>query len=99
MGYAQDLSLAAPAFRSAPFVGLRQSLPSRISVISPFVDQLMRFISRFQGADGNTLEIELALREALTNAVVHGNEQDPHKYVYVTCRLCGRWRSLNNSPG
>jgi serine/threonine-protein kinase RsbW len=31
-------------------------------------------------------EIEAALREALNNAVVHGNHEDPMKCVRVTCR-------------
>jgi len=26
------------------------------------------------------------LREALVNAIVHGNQQDPHKRVHVKCR-------------
>jgi len=37
-------------------------------------------------ADGNNFEIELALREALVNAIVHGNQNDPSKCVYVNCR-------------
>lgn len=86
MAYAQALSPRAPAFRSVPFVELKQSLPSRISIISPFVDQLMHFIARFRNSDGSELDIEMALREALANAIVHGNQQDPRKSVYVTCR-------------
>ena len=31
-------------------------------------------------------EVETALREALYNAVVHGNHDDPRKCVRVTCR-------------
>ena len=86
MPYAQALSPRAPAFRSVPFVELRQSLPSRIWIISPFVDQLMRFIARFRSRDGSELDVEMALREALANAIVHGNQQDPRKSVYVACR-------------
>ena len=86
MAYARALSPRAAAFRSVPFVELRQSLPSRISIISPFVDQLMRFIARFRKCDGSELDVEMALREALANAIVHGNQQDPHKAVHVTCR-------------
>jgi len=71
---------------SAPFVGLRNTLPSDVDIISPFVEQLMRFISRFRVAGGNDIEIEVALREALVNAIVHGNEEDPNKLVYVKCR-------------
>jgi|SRR5271170_665730 len=86
MAYAQALSPGAPAFRSVPFAELRQSLPSRISIISPFVDQLMRFIARFRNSDGSELDIEMALREALANAIVHGNQEDSRKCVYVACR-------------
>jgi serine/threonine-protein kinase RsbW len=79
-------STASQSFYSAPFVGLRNTLTSDVDIISPFIDQLMSFISRFQGADGNNFEIELALREALVNAIVHGNQNDPRKRVYVNCR-------------
>jgi len=86
MAYAQALLPRAAAFRSVPFVELRQSLPSRISIISPFVDQLMRFIARFRNSDGSELDIEMALREALANAIIHGNQQDATKRVSVACR-------------
>ena len=86
MAYAQALSPRAAAFRSVPFVELKQSLPSRISIISPFVDQLMHFIATFRTPDGSELDIEMALREALANAIVHGNQQDPRKCVYIACR-------------
>jgi serine/threonine-protein kinase RsbW len=86
MAYAQALSPRAPAFRSVPFVELRQSLPSRIAVISPCVDQLMLFIARFRTPEGSELNIETALHEALANAIVHGNQEDPRKFVGVACR-------------
>jgi serine/threonine-protein kinase RsbW len=86
MAYAQALSPRVPAFRSVPFVELRQSLPSRISIISPFVERLMCFITRFRNGDGSELDIEMALREALANGIVHGNRQDPTKRVTVACR-------------
>ena len=84
---AEDLTQARVASpfshssHSAPFVGLRNTLPSDVDIISPFVEQLMRFISRFRAAGGNDIEIE-----ALVNAIVHGNEEDPNKLVYVKCR-------------
>jgi serine/threonine-protein kinase RsbW len=76
----------SPTFGAAPFVELRQSFPSRVEAISPFVDQLMHFIARFRDADSSEAGIELALREALANAVVHGNQEDPHKRVSISCR-------------
>jgi serine/threonine-protein kinase RsbW len=32
------------------------------------------------------MDIEIALREALANAAVHGNHEDPGKRVHVRCR-------------
>src|SRR5919108_6553501 len=86
MAYGQALSHTPQVFRSVPFIELRQSLPSQTSIISPFVDQLMNFITRFRNADGSELEIETAMREALANAIVHGNKEDLRKRVSVVCR-------------
>jgi len=79
--------VAAPGSRSSvSFVGVRNTLPSDVATVSPFVDQLMRFISRFRLSDEGNFEIELALREAIVNAIVHGNREDARKRVYVNCR-------------
>ena len=79
-GYSQSV-------RRSPFVELRNTAPSNRGIIAPLVAQLLRFISRYRG--GDQFEIELALSEALANAIVHGNHEDPDKYVYVSCR-CSR---------
>ena len=71
---------------SVPFVDLRQSLPSTVSAISPFSDQLMCFILRFRKPDGTETDIEMALREALVNAAIHGNGENSSKRIYVSCR-------------
>ena len=75
---------------AALFVELHRSLPSRASAISSFVDQLMRFIKCFMEKAGTTTEaeeeIEIAIYEALANAVIHGNRENQEKQVHVTCR-------------
>jgi serine/threonine-protein kinase RsbW len=86
MAHSQSLSLLPRTAHSAPFVELRQSLPSRVAAVSPFVDQLMRFILNLRMADGSEIDIEMALLEALANAVIHGNGDNSGKRVYVTCR-------------
>jgi serine/threonine-protein kinase RsbW len=86
MAHTQSLSLLPRTAHSAPFVELRQSLPSRVAAVSPFVDQLMQFILNFRMADGSEIDIEMALFEALANAVIHGNGDNSGKRVYVTCR-------------
>src|ERR1700758_4423876 len=86
MTHSQSLSLLPQNGHSISFVELRQSLSSKVAAISPFVEQLMRFVLYFRSADGSEIDIEMALREALANAVIHGNGDDSRKSVYVTCR-------------
>ena len=86
MVHTQSLTLLPRNCHYVPFVELRQSLPSKVAVISPFVDQLMRFILKFRSADGTEADIEIALHEALANAVIHGNGENSCKRFYVECR-------------
>ena len=48
----------------------------------------MRLIELSQCVPGEEPDVELALREALGNAVLHGNQEDPGKKVHIRCR-CG----------
>jgi len=69
-------------------------MPSEIKAISPLVDRLIRLIEESHCVAGEELAVELALREALGNAVVHGNRLDPGKLVHVHCR-CQRSTGLS----
>ena len=74
---------------ASPYVELRRVAASRVADISPFVDQLMRFMrpifDKFGDVDG-TQALEIALTEALANAVIHGNQENPNKTVVVIWR-------------
>ena len=61
-------------------------IPSEINAISPLVERLMRLIEGSHCVAGEEHAVQLALREALNNAVVHGNRLDAHKLVHVRCR-------------
>jgi serine/threonine-protein kinase RsbW len=61
-------------------------IPSETKAISPLVERLMRLIEGSHCITGDEYEVELALREALSNAVVHGNRLDARKLVHVRCR-------------
>src|SRR5580704_853566 len=50
-------------------------LRSEIGLISPFVDWLMSLIARSRCVGGKEEFVELALREAVSNAILHGNRQ------------------------
>jgi serine/threonine-protein kinase RsbW len=86
MTQTQSLSFLPRNAESLPFVELRQSLVSTVAAICPFTEQLMRFILNFRSADGSETGIEMALHEALANAVVHGSGENSCKRVYVSCR-------------
>lgn len=62
------------------------ALPSEVTAISPSVDKLMLLIKQCRCAPGNEIDVEIALREAVENAVIHGNHEDPRKHVHIRCR-------------
>lgn len=74
----------------APFVELHHDFASRVSAISPSIDRLMKFIRFFMGKAGTATQdeddIENAVQEAFSNAVLHGNHENPEKQVHVSCR-------------
>jgi serine/threonine-protein kinase RsbW len=72
---------------------MRKTIPSRLSA----VDRCCHDVEAMLGKEGlapHRFAVSLLLREALTNAVVHGNRQDPAKSVRVEV-FCGRrWITL-----
>jgi serine/threonine-protein kinase RsbW len=72
--------------RRGPHIALECSLPSEVAAISPFVDKLMLLLSNCSCVTEGLSDIEIALREALANAIIHGNHEDRRKHVHVTCR-------------
>ena len=60
-------------------------LRSETGLISPFADWLMSLVARSGCVPGKEEFVELALREAVSNAILHGNRMDPRKLVHVRC--------------
>jgi serine/threonine-protein kinase RsbW len=60
--------------------------PSEISRISPLVNRLVHFVELAGCVPGEEANVQLALLEAVANAIIHGNRMDPQKRVHVTCR-------------
>ena len=79
--------------RSLSLLELEAWMPSEIGAISPTVEQLMRIIEPWRCIEGNEFAVEMALREALSNAVIHGNKLNPDKLVEVRCR-CERGKGV-----
>lgn len=72
--------------QGGPCLELEHSLPSEVAAISPFVDKLMRLIRKCDCAAEGESDVEIALREALANAIIHGNHENPRKHVHDRCR-------------
>lgn len=60
---------------------LRVSLAADRKAVDPVVQEVMAVVRRMKGVDGKEDAIELALQEALANAVIHGAKEDPSKTV------------------
>lgn len=75
-----------PKAHGGPHIALECSLPSEVSAISPFVDKLMLLLRNCSCVPEAVSDVEIALREALANAIIHGNHEDRRKHVHVTCR-------------
>lgn len=85
MARTQSLSLVPGTVHSVPFVELRHRFRAECGrpAVRGSTDAVHFELSK---RDGSESEIEMAVREALANAVVHGNCEAPHKRVYVECR-------------
>jgi len=63
------------------------TIPANPNAINGVVDGVMQIAREMKCAEGNEYQIELALREALANAIVHGCENDANKKVEC-CVAC-----------
>jgi serine/threonine-protein kinase RsbW len=63
------------------------SLNADVAAISPVVTWVMRMVGELDYVAGKEFEIEMALREALANAILHGCKCDPAKKI--ECSVTG----------
>lgn len=68
------------------FKELQIEIPSEIGSIAPAIDKIVSEIRSSSCLPGKEQDIELALFEALANAVIHGNHEQPAKRVNISCR-------------
>lgn len=65
----------------------RKTIPSYLGAHIPYMAEVLRELER-QGWSGRDLfGIEVALEEALSNAIRHGNCCDASKHVFVECKI------------
>jgi serine/threonine-protein kinase RsbW len=58
-------------------------IPSTFEALDEVIDTLLILAREMKCNQESLDEIELAMREALANAIIHGNKQDPNKRVAV----------------
>jgi len=74
-------------------VKVDMKMPGDVNAISPVVESVMRIVTEMGCAAGKEFEIELALREALANAIEHGSRHDPSKEIQC-CVACDHTRGM-----
>jgi serine/threonine-protein kinase RsbW len=74
-------------------VKLEVTLSGDVSAISPVIKGVMAIVKEMGCAAGREFEIELALTEALANAIKHGSAHDPSKQIQC-CVACDRTRGM-----
>jgi len=60
------------------------TIPADLKLLGGFIGRVMTVVRSMDCAAGSEFEIELALNEALANAIKHGCKGDPTKSVRVT---------------
>ena len=63
------------------------TLAADLGALSPAVNEVMRIVREMGCAAGRETDVEIALREALSNAIKHGSDNDPSKIIqcWVAC--------------
>jgi serine/threonine-protein kinase RsbW len=77
--------LSRPRLMNVP-LEVHTWVATNVGLISPLVDWLMSLTAGSRWVRGKEELVELALREALCNAMLHGNRMDARKLVHV--RFC-----------
>ncbi len=77
------------------------TIAADVKAISPVVESLMKLVREMDCAAGKEDHIELALREALANAIIHGCRNNPKKMVQccVACDESGGMLIIVRDPG
>ena len=71
------------------------TLPSRIEAVNDAAAAVARMLSRAGIDEEAAFGIDMAFREAVGNAVVHGNKLDESKFVRVTVKSAPEWLEIS----
>ena len=68
-----------------------ETIPARVAAVGPVVERVMAVVEHAGCVPDKAHDVDLAVREAVTNAVIHGSREDPEKEVHisVSCDVSG----------
>ncbi len=66
---------------------IQSELPSSLTAYHEFIEQILQKLRDLGWEDKVLFGIHMALEESISNAIRHGNKEDPLKKVLVDCEL------------
>ena len=66
---------------------MQVDLPSTLTAYHDFVQQILSSLESLGWPEKELFGIHMALEESISNAIRHGNKEDPAKKVHVECEL------------
>lgn len=73
----------------SPLWSIRRQLPNRYAAVQPVVAEVVQQLEQRAWPQRDVFSVHLALEEAITNAIEHGNQRCKDKTVTVVARLFG----------
>lgn len=77
--------MGCPLRRDKLFSEFCEVIPSTLAALNSIEEKVMGVVKNLPCAPEDLLGASLSLREALANAILHGNQNDPTKRVLVAC--------------
>ena len=71
------------------------TLPSRIESVEQAAVSIAEILGRSGVNEEVAFGVDMAVREAVTNAVLHGNKQDETKFVHITAKTSPNWLEIS----
>jgi serine/threonine-protein kinase RsbW len=66
---------------------LHRELVSTLTAYNDLAQEILDALAKYNWTKEHLFGVQMALEEALSNAVRHGNKHDPTKLVHVDCEL------------
>jgi serine/threonine-protein kinase RsbW len=90
-----DGFLERPALLTVTVETTELALPSRIESVEEAAVAVAGILNRAGVSEEAAYGMDMAVREAVTNAVLHGNKQDETKFVRVTVKNSPGWLEIS----